>query len=116
MSSLKTEHLVDPIGVDNPAPRFSWRLDDGRPGAAQTAYRITVASDSTDFEGSLVWDSGRVASDEVLATYGGPALAPFTRYWWKVSCEDKDGVAAQSPTAFFETGLMGQYAWRGSWI
>ena len=116
VSSLRTEHLVDPIGIDSPAPRFSWHLDDGRPDAGQTAYRITVASDSTDFEGSLVWDSGRVASDEVLATYGGPALAPFTRYWWKVSCEDKDGAAAQSPTAFFETGLMGQYAWRGSWI
>ena len=116
VSSLKAEHLVDPIGIDSPAPRFSWHLDDGRDGAVQTAYRITVASDSMDFAGALVWDSGRVASDEVIAVYGGPSLTPFTRYWWRVSCEDKDGAAVQSPTAFFETGLMGQYAWRGNWI
>lgn len=116
VTGLKTEHLVNPLGIDNPEPRFSWHLDDGRDGAAQTAYRITVASDSLDFDAHLVWDSGRVASDAVLACYGGPALEPFTRYWWRVRCEDQDGAAVQSPTAFFETGLMGQHNWRGSWI
>ena len=32
--SLKTEHLVNPVGIDSTAPRFSWHLDDGRDGAA----------------------------------------------------------------------------------
>ena len=113
---LKTEHLAGPVGIDNPAPRFSWYLEDGRDGARQAAYRIAVASDSLDFEGNLVWDSGRVASDEVLAVYGGPELKPFTRYWWKVTCEDMDGAEVQSATAFFETGLMEQKNWKGCWI
>ena len=33
VSGLRTEHLVRPLGIDNPAPRFSWHLDDSRPGA-----------------------------------------------------------------------------------
>ncbi len=27
---LRSEHLDRPIGVDNPAPRLSWRMEDGR--------------------------------------------------------------------------------------
>ncbi|MBP5720509.1 MAG: family 78 glycoside hydrolase catalytic domain [Bacteroidales bacterium] len=116
VSELKTEHLVNPLGIDNPVPRFSWHLDDDREGARQTAYRITVASDSLQFESNLLWDSGIIQSDAVLATYEGRELQPFTRYWWRVTCEDKDGAAIQSGTAFFETGFMSQNNWRGSWI
>ena len=116
ISGLETEHLVNPLGIDNHEPRFSWYLDDGREGAGQTAYRIIVAQDSLALDASPLWDSGRIQSDAVLATYDGPELQPFTRYWWRVVCEDKDGNAISSPATFFETGLMGQYHWRGSWI
>ncbi len=116
VSGLRTEHLDNPIGIDNPSPRFSWHLEDAAPGACQMAYRIMVSRDSLDFDGKIVWDSGRVASDAVLATYGGPELTPFTRYWWKVNCEDKDGGNVQSGVAFFETGMMDQSKWRGCWI
>ncbi|MBR5043106.1 MAG: glycoside hydrolase family 78 protein [Bacteroidales bacterium] len=114
VSYLKTEHLVNPLGIDNPAPRFSWHLDDGREDAVQTAYRITVALDSLC--ATPLWDSGRIASGDVLATYAGPELQPFIRYWWRVVCEDKDGAAIQSDAAYFETGLMDQHNWHGSWI
>ncbi len=116
VSGLKTEHLTNPLGIDNPSPRFSWHMEDSRTGAGQTAYRITVATDSLSFDSTTVWDSGRIPSGEVMATYAGPALNPRTRYWWRVTCEDKDGAAVQSGTAFFETGLMSQYNWRGNWI
>lgn len=116
VAGLKTEHLINPLGIDNPAPRFSWHMEDSRAGAAQTAYRITVATDSLSFDSTTIWDSGRIPSGEVMATYAGPTLNPRTRYWWRVTCEDKDGVAIQSGTTFFETGLMSQYNWRGSWI
>ncbi|MBO4340398.1 MAG: family 78 glycoside hydrolase catalytic domain [Bacteroidales bacterium] len=114
VSGLRTEHLANPLGIDNPSPRFSWHMDDGRAGAEQTAYRITVALDSLC--ASPLWDSGRIVSGDVLATYYGPELQPFTRYYWRVVCEDKDGAAIQSETAFFETGLMKQSNWRGCWI
>lgn len=116
VGALQTEHLDRPLGIDNPSPRFSWQLEDSRTGAVQTAYRIEVAADSLEFDNRILWDSGRVPSDAVLASYGGPALQPFTRYWWRVCCEDKDGVAIRSPLTSFETGLMGQSHWRGCWI
>ncbi|MBQ7269658.1 MAG: family 78 glycoside hydrolase catalytic domain [Bacteroidales bacterium] len=116
ISAMMTEHIENPIGIDNPAPRFSWQMEDGRSGARQTAYRIRVAADSPDFDGNMVWDSGSIASDAVMAVYGGPALRPFTRYWWTVECEDREGKEVLSETAFFETGLMSQSNWRGNWI
>ena len=116
IAALQTEHLVNPIGIDNPHPRFSWHLYDPRPGAGQASYRITVSSDSLDFGQHVVWDSGRTLSDNILAEYGGPELKPFTRYWWKVVCEGKDGVQACSDIAFFETGMMDTANWRGFWI
>lgn len=29
---LRREHLDRPIGLDNPVPRLSWRMEDGRQG------------------------------------------------------------------------------------
>ena len=29
---LRSEHLDRPIGLDNPVPRLSWRMEDGRQG------------------------------------------------------------------------------------
>ena len=37
---LRSEHLDRPIGLDNPVPRLSWRMEDGRQGAVQTSWRI----------------------------------------------------------------------------
>jgi len=41
--NLTCEYQPANMGVDTPRPRFSWWMDDPRPGAAQTAYRIQVA-------------------------------------------------------------------------
>ena len=38
------ENLVEPLGIDVLNPRFTWRLDDPRPGAAQSAYRVIVST------------------------------------------------------------------------
>ena len=37
---LRSEHLDRPIGLDNPVPRLSWRMEDGRQGAVQTSWGI----------------------------------------------------------------------------
>ncbi|TAN35906.1 MAG: hypothetical protein EPN23_10215, partial [Verrucomicrobia bacterium] len=59
---LKCESAVSPF-IDLREPRLSWRLDDPRNGAAQTAYRILAASSAEKLarnEGDL-WDSGKVS-------------------------------------------------------
>ncbi len=115
---LKCEYLENPLGVDNPSPRFSWRSDDARQGAGQTAYRIVVDTDSLSVargEGST-WDSDKRDGGDVLVTYDGKGLSPRTRYFWRVSTWDKEGVEARSAIAAFETGMMGTENWQGAWI
>ena len=36
---LRVDNLSTPLGIDDPAPRFSWQLQDQARGATQTAYR-----------------------------------------------------------------------------
>ena len=43
---LRCEHLPNPLGIDSPQPRLSWRLEDNRQGAIQTAFQLCVGSDS----------------------------------------------------------------------
>ncbi|HEY9249066.1 MAG TPA: hypothetical protein VIO38_08040, partial [Rariglobus sp.] len=65
LTDLRTEHLANPLGLDEPAPRFSWKLANTRTGAAQTAYQIEVSSGD-----AVVWDSRRVdTGTSVLVPY-----------------------------------------------
>lgn len=115
---LKCEHLTDPLGVDAPYPRLMWRIDDNRQGAKQTAYRLVLAQDSMAVvqAGSLTWDTGKIEGGETLVKYAGERLKPLQRYFWKVIVWDKDGIAASSEVAVFETGMMGTQNWKGAWI
>ncbi|OLY90640.1 alpha-L-rhamnosidase [Cnuella takakiae] len=119
VTGLRCEYLVDPLGIDAPAPRLSWRLADERRGAKQLAYQVLVSVSSTDFTSpqNLVWDSRKINAATTLVRYGGRALQPFTTYYWKVVALDKDGVpATAAPVARFETGMMGVQNWKGTWI
>ena len=115
---LQTEHLENPLGIDSPAPRLSWKLGDERVGARQTAYRLLIGTDSVDItEGRCnIWDSEKQLSDAMLITYNGQELKPFTRYYWKVNIWDKDGIESSSSVCFFETGMMNINNWQGAWI
>lgn len=115
---LLCEHLPAPLGIDAPAPRLSWQMEDSREGARQQAYRVTVGTDSLAVvrgEGGC-WDSGRVDSDGMLVRYAGRALEPFTRYYWSVTLWDRDEKPAVSAVTAFETGMMEQSNWQGNWI
>ena len=106
------------MGVDVEQPSLSWKLQDSRVGARQTAYRILVATRPLllDSDKPDVWDSGRVHSDRSIGVaYGGPALQPETRYYWKVQVWDKDGRPyGDSDASWWETGLRDN--WKASWI
>ncbi|MBQ7901932.1 MAG: family 78 glycoside hydrolase catalytic domain, partial [Clostridia bacterium] len=119
VTSMQTDHMTNPIGIDSEKPLFSWSLqDDSVRGQKQTAYRIAVAlSEDKLLDGEYVWDSGKVTSDETLdIEYAGDALAPSTRYFWNVTTWDKNGAGTVSQTAYFETGLMDS-GWSGAqWI
>src|SRR5690606_13515906 len=90
-TDLTCEYRRNPLGVGVRRPRLSWRLEAGRRGVLQRAYRLAVAAEDGDFD-RPVWDSGRVESGEsVLVEYGGPELASRTKYVWRVKVWDDAG-------------------------
>ena len=91
---LRVDELTTPLGIDDPAPRFSWQLLDPARGAKQTAYELQVASrpELLDSGKADIWESGRIASAQSLnVRYAGPALQPSTRYFWRVKVWDAAG-------------------------
>jgi len=116
---LKVDDLKTPLGIDDPAPRFSWQLKDATRGAKQTAYEVQVASRAELLRTGKadVWTSGRVTSEQSLnVRYGGPALTPSTRYHWRVTVWDAAGKEyAATAASWWETGLL-TAGWRAPWI
>jgi alpha-L-rhamnosidase len=84
---LKCEYRIDPLGLDERAPRLSWTLDSGERGQKQSAFRVLVARSEGDLESeeNLLWDSGRVESGRSVGVeYEGEALRSRSRCLWKV--------------------------------
>ena len=106
--NLKTEYLINPIGIDIRHPRLMWNCEGG---TKQTAYRIIAKTD-----GKTVWDSGKIASDRMHADYPNN-LASRQRVEWSVTLWDEtDREGEPSETAFFETGLLSASDFRAKWI
>lgn len=118
--SLRTEYQQNPLGLDVRRPRLSWQLQTTRRGVMQAAYQLRVARTERELRaaGGLVFDSGRVNSDEsVHHAYDGPPLRSGQRYYWQVRVWDTSGRASDwSDVAFWETGLLEAADWKAAWI
>lgn len=120
---LLVNGVTNPLAIDRDAVRFTWGQKDAGRGAAQSAYRILVAS-SREFlaEGKGdMWDSGKVDADKSAGVvYAGAALPSATRLWWKVRLWDEKGKPGPySAPACFDTGLAqdewtAKYIWDGT--
>ena len=118
---LTCEHLANPIGIGNTAPRLSWKLRSSLNGEVQTAWQIRAASslDGLTTASPDLWDSGKVISDQsVLVSWNGKTPDPRAQVFWQVRIWDKDGVpTAWSDPAWFELGLLDTAThWHGQWI
>ena len=117
--ALKCEYLVNPIGIDSPAPRFTWQLSDARMGARQTGFQLFVGTDSSGVAqgNGNYWNFEDTAGDKSLTTYAGEPLQPFKKYFWAVQVFDMNGEKSEmSEVAFFQTGMMEMKNWEGAWI
>lgn len=118
-TDLRYEFLTNPLGVDETAPRFSWKLATDQSNTVQTAYQIQSAESEADLlAGSCRWDSGKVDSDtSILVPYAGPALQSRQRVYWHVKVWDNHGnQSGWSETAWFEMGLLNEGDWSAQWI
>jgi alpha-L-rhamnosidase len=116
-TSLRCQHLVDPIGIDVGEPVFSW-VPVGEEPTPQLAYRILVGSNRAALEQGVadLWDSGRVESTAVNGIrYAGAPLTAGRRCWWTAVLWGEDGEGPRGEIGSFEIGL-GPEDWEGSWI
>ncbi|MFP4379340.1 MAG: family 78 glycoside hydrolase catalytic domain [Candidatus Sumerlaeia bacterium] len=117
---LRCEYQSHPLGIDHPAPRFSWIMRDERRGARQTAFRLLVANseEALKKDRGNMWDTGKLQSDRSThVTYAGKALQSSQPYWWKVRVWDQDGApSAWSRPQCFETAFLDRDEWKASWI
>ena len=83
---LKCEYQIDPLGIDAANPRLSWVLESEERGQRQTAYQIIVtALPQAAGNSDVLWDTGKVASDETIQIeYAGKPLASREHCWWRV--------------------------------
>jgi alpha-L-rhamnosidase len=116
-ADLKCEYLINPIGISELKPRFSWVVESDGTNIQQTTYRIQVSKEDISFK-ETVWDSGTIDSDQsIQVAYNGPAVLSRTRYYFRVKVTDnQSNESAWSETAFFETGLLNASEWTADFI
>lgn len=115
---LKCDYLTAPLGIDNPQPRFTWKLADKRNGILQTAYQLMVGTDSLEVKQGKgnYWLVPETKGAANLVTYAGTSLQPFTKYYWSVRVTNNQGQQTAPVVASFETGMMQMKNWKGTWI
>lgn len=96
---LRTEYLVNPLGIDVQHPRLMWNCEGG---VKQSAYQIVTDN----------WDSGKVETSSMHAVYP-KELADRERVNWKIRLFDENGVAGEWSESFFEMGIS---SWEAKWI
>lgn len=116
VENLTVEYQKASLGLDKHAPRISWKLQDNRRNAGQSAYQIQVGRDER-FE-DLMWDTRKVQSEQsVQLSYEGPALEKFEKYYCRVRAWDNnDGVTDWCEPAEFEMAMISWKDWEASWI
>lgn len=116
---LRTEHQVNPVGIDEAEPLLAWKLDPPAP-QAQQAYEIRVGRSAAALQRGteLLWDSGRVASSSTSnIPLTGVALHSRDPVAWQVRVWDTAGRASDwSAPATFEMGLLAPEDWTARWI
>ena len=106
---LRTEYLVNPIGIDIVAPRLYWNAEGG---TKQTAYQIIAKSG-----GKIIWNTGKVASSRMThILYEGQPLHSREKVYWSVKLWDENGEGGEISTGSFEMGLLENTDWEAKWI
>jgi alpha-L-rhamnosidase len=87
VDQLLCENRINPIGLDNALPHFTWTLISKKRNAMQAAYEIRVSNASKD----LKWNSGKIQSARsVHVSYGGASLESDIKYFWQVKVWDNN--------------------------
>lgn len=114
ITSLKTNHLVNPLGFELGVPQFSWKVT-GTAAKKQISARLWVATDPKFTD--IIFDTQERVDLNSLAVFlpADVRLSPRTRYYWKVWVRGDNGAEAVSEAAWFETSKLDE-EWQAKWI
>ncbi|MCQ6562116.1 alpha-L-rhamnosidase [Paenibacillus mendelii] len=117
ITRLQVNGLIEPQGLDEQCPRFSWQLKSEKRGEMLAASQVWVAMSKADLEAgnAIIWESGKKTGSELHVDYAGRTLAGCTRYWWKAGVWDAEGDYSESEPSFWDTGLFAG-DWQADWI
>lgn len=111
IKSIKTDNKINPIGIDNPTPCFSWSFD-SCDYSCQKSFNLIVK----DSRQNCVWDSGVIVSEDCLGImYQGTQLSSKEIYNIELTVYTEDGNKATAISTF-ETGIMSKKEWKGVWL
>ncbi|MEA2605249.1 MAG: alpha-L-rhamnosidase, partial [Chloroflexota bacterium] len=114
---LRTDRRIDPIGLDEPRPRLSWRVELAKPAARQASFAIEVASQPTFARTTIVWARTGVVGADPAIVYDGPRARSRERRVWRVRLVDDRGAEGPwSAPASWEAGLLDPDDWGARWI
>ncbi|MER5683174.1 family 78 glycoside hydrolase catalytic domain [Streptomyces sp. NPDC002205] len=122
ITDLRTDNLVNPVGIDDRTPTLQWRLDSrgAHLPTGQQAYQIRAAHSAAALRhgDANLWDSGKVRSAQSSnIRYAGHPLASRETVVWQVRVWDAQGRASQwSAPSTWELGLLNQSDWSAHWI
>jgi len=88
-------------------PSFSWEVRDGRTDVTQTAYQIQLAKTRDFGAESLVFDSGKVESEQSVSVFlpeNAPKLHEGGVYYWRVRTWNNGSESPWSEVKGFRIG------------
>lgn len=115
---LRCENLVNPIGIDNVSPHFSWKMK-GDSIAEQQYFEIQVASDTLLLKKGKanLWSSRMPSSASVMIPYQGASLRSRMLCYWRVRVWDENGKTSDwSPVQRFAIGIVDKDSLNGEYI
>ncbi|MCC6232965.1 MAG: family 78 glycoside hydrolase catalytic domain [Verrucomicrobiales bacterium] len=118
--TLRTEALIQPLGLTTTKPRLSWQVTSSSRAQHQTGYQILVSTNAQVLASDRgdTWDSGKVESGEtLLLPYGGRAPSTGERLHWKVRVWDGEGRPSPwSEPSSWGMGVVNAADWKARWI
>jgi alpha-L-rhamnosidase len=120
VDNLVCEYKTNPIAIEAPNPRLSWKLVTELRNIKQAAYEIRVGANAVSLTKgkNILWTSGKVLSDQSIhVSYAGPALTSRQKCYWQVRVwSDQNHVSPWSMVNYWKMGLLKPQDWTAQWI
>jgi len=106
------------LGIDVRIPRFSWQIVSDQNNVSQSAFQVQVSTSSVYFVENLIWDTGKVESDQSIdVEYQGPPLCSRKKYFYRVKIWDNHAQEMEwCEIQHWEMGLLDSGDWQAHWV